>query len=244
MTSAAGMNVLRATAILLSLLIHGTIGYSMLPSLQRADTEALDLGQGTDIVLVQQGIVAEGLSKGDDMETIETAEITPTAPTPPPPPKEVKPDELRDIIDSNASSVEQDVVKDEVPPETVKTPPIPQVQVKEQPQQVAVKTEQSSGKAAGGDAKAIGRYMSQINSRVQRSKLPARTRAQGTVVVSFTINVDGQLLSRAVATSSGSQALDEAATATLDRAAPFPPIPPEVSVKPLAFTQSFKFVTR
>ena len=238
------MNGLRATAILLSLLIHGTIGYAMLPSLQRADTEALDLGQGTDIVLVQQGIVADGLSKGDDQETIETAEITPIAPTPPPPPKEVKPDELLDVIDSNASRVEQDVVKDEVPPETVKTPPIPEVQVKEQPQQVAVKTEQSSGKAAGGDAKAIGLYMSQINSRVQKSKLPARVRAQGTVIVSFTINVDGQLLSRAVATSSGSQALDEAATATLDRAAPFPPIPPEVSAKPLAFTQSFKFVTR
>lgn len=238
------MNVLRATAILLSLLIHGTIGYGMLPSLQRADTEALDLGQGTDIVLVQQGIVAEGLSKGDDKETIQTAEITPIAPTPPPPPKEVKPDELRDVIGSNESDVEQNVVKDEVPPETVETPPIPQVQVKEQPLQIAVRTEQSSGKAAGGDAKAIGLYMSQINTRVQKSKLPARVRAQGTVVVSFTISVDGQLLSRAVATSSGSKALDEAATATLDRAAPFPPIPPEVSVKPLAFTQSFKFVTR
>jgi periplasmic protein TonB len=238
------MNVLRATAILLSLLIHGTIGYAMLPHLQQADTQALDLGEGTDIVLVQQGIVDEGLAKGDDQETIETAEITPIAPTPPPPPKEVKPDELRDVIASDASDVEQDVVKDEVPPETVETPPIPQVQVKEQPAQIAVKTEQSSGKAAGGDAKAIGIYMGQINNQVQKSKRPTRVRAQGTVIVSFTIDVDGQLISRAVATSSGSQALDDAATATLDRAAPFPPIPPEVSVKPLAFTQSFKFVTR
>lgn len=60
----------------------------------------------------------------------------------------------------------------------------------------------------------------------------------------FTIGIDGQLLSKEVAASSGSKVLDDAATAALDRAAPFPPIPPEVSIQPLAFTQPFKFIMR
>ena len=71
-----------------------------------------------------------------------------------------------------------------------------------------------------------------------------RSRVAGTVVMRFTIGLDGQLLSKEVASSSGSKVLDDAATAALDRAAPFPPIPPEVSIKPLAFTQPFKFVMR
>ena len=44
--------------------------------------------------------------------------------------------------------------------------------------------------------------------------------------------------------SSGSKVLDDAAAAALDRAAPFAPIPPAVSIKPLAFTQPFRFITR
>lgn len=242
------MNVLRATAILLSLLIHGTIGYGMLPELQNSDFVALDLGKGMDVVLVQQGIATEGISKlGDAMETVETTEIVPVQEQQATPPEEVKPDELRDVIASDASEVVADAVKTEEPPPPLDTPPPkPQVvQTKSQPEQVAIVTEQSSGEArSGGDAKAFGLYLGQINDHVQRAKVNPRTTVAGTVVMRFTIGVDGRLLSKEIAASSGSKQLDDAATAALDRAAPFPPIPPEVSVKPLAFTQPFKFIMR
>lgn len=241
------MNLLRSTAIALSLLIHGSIGYAMLPALQRSDSEVIDLGKGTDIILVQGGTEAEGVNKGDALETLETAEITPMEATPPPPPKEVKPDELHDVITSDASEVEQDIVKTEEPPPPPldKPPPPPEVvQTKTQPAQVAVQELKSSGEASGGDAKAFGLYMSKINDNVQRAKINPRSSVAGTVVLRFTIGVDGQLLSKEVAASSGSKVLDDAATASLDRAAPFPPIPPEVSIKPLAFTQPFKFMMR
>jgi protein TonB len=256
------MNLLRLIAIGLSLLVHASIGFAMLPSLQKARSEALDLGKGTDIVLVQQGIATEGLSLGDDAETIDTAAIMPAEAAPPPPPQEVKPDELHDVIASEASEVEQDVVKTEQPPPLkpaeqevakleeppplVPEPPKPDVvQMKTQPPQVAVTTQQSSGEEqTGGDAKAFGLYLGQINERVQRAKVNPRSRVAGVVVMRFTIGTDGHLLSKEVAKSSGSKVLDEAATEALDRAAPFPPIPPEVSIKPLAFTQPFKFITR
>ena len=90
----------------------------------------------------------------------------------------------------------------------------------------------------------LGLYLGQINDHVQRAKVNPRSAVAGTVVMRFTIGVNGKLLSKEIAKSSGSKILDEAATAALDRAAPFPPIPPEVSIKPLAFTQPFKFIMR
>lgn len=241
------MNWLRWTAIILSVLVHGSIGYAMLPSLQRTDPQALDAGKGTDIVLVEQGIAEEGDAKlGDALETIETAEVTPVQAAPPPPPQEVKPDELRDVIASDASTVEQQVVKTDDPPPLKEPPPPPDtVQAPPQPEQVAVVTQQSSGEAkSGGDAKLLGIYLGQINSHVQRAKINPRSGKSGTVVMRFTIDVTGKLLSKEIAKSSGSKILDDAATAALDRAAPFPPIPPEVSIRPLAFTQPFKFIIR
>ncbi|AGK56470.1 TonB family protein [Hyphomicrobium denitrificans 1NES1] len=233
-------------AVVLSVLIHGSIGYAMLPALRDANSEALDMGKGTDIVLVEQGIAEEGISKlGDAMETIETAEIKPVQAAPPPPPEQVKPDELRDVIASEESTVEQEVVKTDDPPPIKEPPPPEAVQAQSQPEQIAVVTQQSSGEEkSGGNAKMLGLYLGQVNDHVQRAKVNPRSAIAGTVIVRFTIDVDGKLLSKEVAKSSGSKVLDDAATAALDRAAPFPPIPPEVSIKPLAFTQPFKFVMR
>lgn len=240
------MTWLRLIAIVLSVLVHGSIGYAMLPAFQDTNSMALDVGKGTDIVLVEQGIAEEGISKlGDAMETIETAEIVPVQAAPPPPPEEVKPDELRDVIDSEASTVEQQVVKTEEPPPIKEPPPPEAVQAQSQPEQIAVVTQQSSGEAqSGGNAKMLGLYLGQVNDHVQRAKVNPRSSIAGTVIIRFTIGIDGKLLSKEIAKSSGSKVLDDAATAALDRAAPFPPIPPEVSIKPLAFTQPFKFVMR
>ncbi len=81
------MSWLRLIAIVVSVIIHGSIGYAMLPAFRETNSEALDMGSGTDIVLVEQGIAEEGISKlGDAMETIETAEIVPVQAAPPPPP--------------------------------------------------------------------------------------------------------------------------------------------------------------
>ncbi|HVJ78490.1 MAG TPA: TonB family protein [Hyphomicrobium sp.] len=257
------MNWLRSIAIILSVLIHGSIGYAMWPHLQQTDNQALDMGKGTDIVLVEQGIAEEGISKlGDALETIETAEIVPVqAAPPPPPPEQAQPDELRDVISSESSKVEQQVAKltdppplKDAPPPTktlddpppLKEPPPPEtIQAQAQPEQVAVVTQQSSGEAkSGGNAKMLGLYLGKINTYVQRAKVNPRSTVAGTVVMRFTIGIDGKLLSKEVAKSSGSKVLDDAARAALDRAAPFPPIPPEVSIRPLAFTQPFRFIMR
>jgi periplasmic protein TonB len=238
---------LRIAAILLSLLIHGTIGYAMLPHLEDVQVEAMDVGKGMDVMLVQGADPSEGASKGEAAASQEQQEIVAMQAAPPPPPEEKKPDELRDVISSEASPVEQQVVKTVEPPPPPDTPPPPPetAQMVNQPAQVAVvEAVQSSGQAAGGNAKAYGRYMNEINDRVQKAKRTPNLRETGTVVVRYIVGVDGQLLSKVIESSSGSKALDDAAADALERAAPFPPIPPDVSVKPLAFTQPFKFIVR
>lgn len=253
---------LRLIAIVLSVIIHGSIGYAMLPAFHQVNSEALDVGEGTDIILVEQGEGSSSISEGTQ-ETVATEEIVPVQQqAPPPPTEEVKPDELQDIITSDASTVVQDIVKTEKPPppkpeeekvvEIKETPPpetptvSPEVvQAQSQPEQVLVFEEHSAGAAqSGGNAKMMGLYLSQINEHVQRAKVDPKSPIAGTVIVRYIVDVDGKLLSKEVAKSSGSKVLDDAATAALDRAAPFPPIPPQVSVKPLAFTQPFKFVMR
>jgi protein TonB len=238
---------LRIAAILLSLLIHVSIGYAMLPHLQDTGVQAMDVGKGMDVMLVQGSEANDSAMKGEAAETQEQAEITPMQAAPPPPPKEKKPDELRDVIPSTESPVEQEVVKTDEPPPPPDTPPPPPETARtiNQPAQVAVvEAVQSSGQSAGGNAKAFGRYMNQINERVQKAKRNPLAREAGTVVLRYTVGLDGQLLSKEIATSSGSKVLDDAATEALDRASPFPPIPPDVSVRPLAFTQPFKFIVR
>lgn len=239
----------RAIAGLLSLTIHLSAGYAMIKRPDIAAMEAFDAGTGNDNIVVEQGIAIEGLAKlGDAIETIETAEVTPVAAEAPPPVPEVKPlDELRDVVTSDASTVEDNIVKaDEPPPETPPPPKPEVVQVQEQPQQVAVVTEQSSGEEKRGSVNSTARsqYLGKLRDVLERAKINPRSRLAGTVWVKFKIGAAGELLSREVTSSSGSQVLDDAAVAALDRAAPFPPMPNDVADEPMVVSVPFKFITR
>jgi len=70
-----------------------------------------------------------------------------------------------------------------------------------------------------------------------------RLRLQGTVVVLFSMRRDGAVLDVRIKTSSGATILDEEAGATIRRAQPLPPIPPELPerlniIVPVAFNLS------
>jgi periplasmic protein TonB len=231
------MNRLRLIAISMSVLIHAAIGNLMLTSSRKSIADALDLGQGIDIVLVERGVSPAGLANlGDEMQTVQPAKIFPVRPLPQS--DELKPVELRDVIASEANSAEEVVVNTQEPP----APPQPDVTREQRPTQAAIFTEESSGPAkTGADAKAIGLYLGQIQKYVERAKVSPPSRRSGTVVMSFTIGLDGKLLSREVVSGSGFRILDDAAVAALDRAAPFPPIPPKVSLRPISLTQEFAF---
>jgi protein TonB len=60
-------------------------------------------------------------------------------------------------------------------------------------------------------------------------------------VVKFTVDFSGKILSREITSSSGSKKLDDAAMATIERSAPFPPFPDGISREPVAVSVPFKF---
>jgi protein TonB len=83
-----------------------------------------------------------------------------------------------------------------------------------------------------------------VSKALERNKVNPRTSIKGTVLLKFTIGPTGELLSKGVEKSSGSQVLDDAAIAALERSAPFPPMPAEIAGKPIEMKVPYRFVTR
>lgn len=219
------MTSVRSIAVIISLIVHGSIGYAMWPSLESTDLHAMSVGEGEDTFTVEQGIALEGTVKlGDATETIHTEEVTPVETVQAQPVPDVKADELQDAITStNVAALEDNIVKTEEPPpppEAKPEDPKPVAAV-EQPAQVAVSQDSSSGREQrGGNADEINQYFGKLAKLFEESKFRPKRRAVGKVLVQLKIGPDGRLIGREVKSSSGNTNLDETALAIVDRAAP------------------------
>ena len=236
------MQILRPTSWLLSVGLHVGMLVAMIGV--SAGGAALDAGSGSDQFVVEQGVALEGATKfGEAEEKIETVDVPPVQPTADPRPvEEVKPD-LTNVITSTDAKVEDQVVAEEPKPIEEQKPVA--VQAEKQAPQVAALEEKSSGaEQRGGDTTARRVYLGALSKTLERHKVNPRSRQSGTVLVRFTVGASGEILSRAVQTSSGSKVLDDAAMAALDRASPFPPIPSNLAPGPIEVQVPFNFVTR
>ena len=235
------MRILQPTTWLLSLGLHAGL---LLALVGVAGGSALDAGTGNDLVVVEQGIAVEGLAKfGEAEEMIETVDIAPVqAADVPKPVEEIKP-ELTEVVTATESPHEEQAVPEEPKPVEEEQPV--QVPVQEQAPQVATLIEKSSGAAQeGGDTTMRMAYLGQVRKSLERSKVNPRSQLAGTVLIRFTVGPMGEVLSRVVQKSSGSKLLDDAAMASLDRAAPFPAMPQDLARGPLEVQVPFNFVTR
>jgi len=114
---------------------------------------------------------------------------------------------------------------------------------------------QAAGEAAGApalpppkrevDPQEIARFKRMVQQKVDAAKqYPSEARLaeqEGQVRVSFAIGRNGQPSQIKVAQSSGHAALDQAATATISRAAPFLPFPESVSAPAVQVTVAVSF---
>lgn len=237
---------LRASTVLLSMALHGAmIGWML--HVPMVGKESYEAGSGSDQMTVENAISIEGpLMVGDAVETLKTQEIAPTemvqavAPV-----EEVKPEELTDVIKTTAMEQEHTVAATEPEPLKPAEPPPTQVAALALPEQTAVDTHASSGKAkAGGDPTLQRLYLGSLSKSLEKKKVFPKSRETGTVWVRFKVAPSGELLSLEVATSSGSPRLDEAAVRSLERAAPFPPMPVGASNEPLVVSVPFRYIAR
>ncbi len=96
------------------------------------------------------------------------------------------------------------------------------------------------------DSNAIPNWRSQLVARLERNKrYPAEARARGetgTVQLAFTIDRKGGAHSVRLVRSSGSSTLDRETLTLIDRAAPFPPPPPELGGGQIAIVVPIRYL--
>jgi protein TonB len=95
-------------------------------------------------------------------------------------------------------------------------------------------------------ANSLKRWRDLVMARLQSAKRypSGGAGAQGEVMIRFTLSRDGRVLGRSLIRSSGSSALDEEALAMVSRAAPFPPMPPEISGPSVILPVPVRFTAR
>ena len=104
------------------------------------------------------------------------------------------------------------------------------------------------GADGGGDPGAKRDYMSQIAALLMRQRrYPRRARSRGEEGVGellFVLGANGHVLRAELTSSSGHLLLDKEILALLERAAPLPPIPPEVGVQQMTLRVPIAFNLR
>ncbi len=109
-------------------------------------------------------------------------------------------------------------------------------------------TGSADGMQGGGNPDARPSYYSQLAAHLARHKqYPSSARRkgeEGVVTLSFTLARDGRVLDYRIATSSGSPRLDEAVVEMLNKAAPLPPFPEEITQQQLSIRLPIAFALK
>lgn len=237
--------MLRAATWLVSGAVHGLLIAVSLSGFMAQDSSSYEAGSGDDTFVVEQGIGLEGLEQqGTAVETVEANEAPQEFSEARPQIDEVKP--VEDTVISSNDGPTQDEIPAEKPEEIKpETEQPPQTATLDQSQEVAVEEQKSAGeKQDGGDIGAKRAYLGKLVQKLHRTKVNPHSRQSGTVIVRFTVASSGELLSKEVVSSSGSQLLDAAALAAVEKAAPFPPFPESLNLDKLVEVVPYRFSVR
>jgi protein TonB len=143
--------------------------------------------------------------------------------------------------------------KEEIKKETKKAPEAPPAPVTSAPQAIATQTAAVAaaprqGAPVSSTSTSVPKWMSKISALLERNKRYPQTarlqRAQGVVVLAFSIDREGHVLASAVKSGSGYPVLDEEALQLLQRAQPFPPVPADVPGAKVSLSVPIRFDVR
>ena len=87
-------------------------------------------------------------------------------------------------------------------------------------------------------------YNSRVYQALMKNALRPKTMRKGRVVLELTLAPTGELLDHHVVVSSGSATLDTTAMTSLERAAPFPPVPPEIGMQSHTLRVPFEYAVK
>ena len=203
-----------------------------------APTSQLDLAPGPEMVEAQAAPKPPPQTKPEVAEPIEKIEAPAevTLPLPEPKAAEEKSEQQPDTQKTDAKPVEQNVPA----PRTTAAP-------RSEQNTAAQPVAPSPGSSAASRA-AIARWRDLVAARLQQNKrYPANAEAQheqGVVMLSFSVDRNGRMLSRRIARSSGHSSLDQEVLAMVERAQPLPSFPPAMTQASINLTVPIRFSLR
>jgi periplasmic protein TonB len=234
----------RLAAVLLALSLHAGILYAIVGARSSDNTMALSEGNGSDILTVVATVDLDANSLINQAQQDASAYVAPKQQAQDDPPKKDEPKEEVKPEEALEQQKPEETVKetDKTPPPEEKKPE-KQDRVNQQASDFAKAQEQQIALAAVAAHKSRlwSQYEANLHSAFERAKKFQSGGQAGDVLLSITIAPNGQLMHKEIIKSSGKPELDRLALASVERAAPFPPIPSEVSAEPLTLNVPFQY---
>ncbi|EKE75058.1 energy transducer TonB [Oceanibaculum indicum] len=190
----------------------------------------------------------------EEPEKVKMAEVPPPPPPPPVKPVVKKPEPPKPVQQPQPQEIKpQQVAKAEPAPVQAEAAPAPSVtgsagKSGAQDSQNAGTTNSTSASAGGGMPGSSADYLALVQAWLERHKeYPRRAqlrRIEGTAVLRFVMDREGKLVSYRLERGSGHSVLDEAVREMIERASPFPPLPPEIQQANLELVVPVSFYLR
>ncbi len=221
------MNWVRAGAASAALCVHAAVlGLFVVASLRALDSDALQAGGGKDDLTVVATITMDSVeSLGLDAASTPRQEASVGGKAAPQVREEVKKEEEKIELPLEESHEQPPLIEEKKPEKKIveARPSTPSPASEAQDEQ---RTASRAFEARRSQVLSI--YNNRIYQALMRNAHRPATMARGRVVLELTLSPSGQLLAHRILESSGSETLDKSAMISLERAAPFPPVPPEL----------------
>lgn len=237
------MNWVRAGAASAALGVHiAILGLLVIASLRALDSAALQAGDGKDDLTVVATIKMESEeSLGLDATSTARQEASIGGRAAPQVKEEVKKEEKKIEPAPEESQEPSPLIEEKKPEKKIRDvkPSTPAMASEAQDEQRA-----ASRTLEARRSQVLSIYNNRIYQALMRNAHRPTTMARGRVVLELTLSPSGELLAHRILESSGSETLDKSAMTSLERAAPFPPFPPELGKEAQTLRVPFEYAVK
>jgi protein TonB len=237
------MNWVRFGSAGAALGVHiAALGLFVFSAAHEPDLSALQSGSGdNDLTIVATVSMQSEESLGLDAASVQRQEASAGGQAAPQVQEEVKKEEEKVELPPEETREPVPLVEEKKPEKKIVEPkpstPAPASEAQEE-QRAATRAFEARRNEV------LSLYNSRVYQALMKNALRPKTMEKGRVVLELTLAPSGELLGHHVVQSSGSETLDRTAMTSLERAAPFPPAPPEVSKEPHTLRVPFEYAVK
>ena len=237
------MNWVRFGSAGAALGVHiAALGLFVFSAAHEPDLSALQSGNGDDdLTIVATVSMQSEESLGLDAASVQRQEASVGGQAAPQVQEEVKKEEEKVELPPEETQEPVPLVEEKKPEKKIVEPkpstPAPASEAQEE-QRAATRAFEARRNEV------LSLYNSRVYQALMKNALRPKTMEKGRVVLELTLAPSGELLGHHVVQSSGSETLDRTAMTSLERAAPFPPVPPEVSKEPHTLRVPFEYAVK